>query len=75
MMEHRKGHRKGSHKSQRKHKTPVSKKISKLVREGEPQDQAVATALSMKRAGRLTKSGGYIRAHKRKKSRRTESRS
>lgn len=40
----------------------VSKKISKLVREGKPQDQAVATALSMKRAGRLTKSGGYRRA-------------
>lgn len=42
----------------------VSKKISKLVHEGTPQVQAVAEALSMKRAGRLTKSGGYIRAKK-----------
>lgn len=39
----------------------VSKKIGVLVREGKPQKQAVAMALSMKRAGRLTKSGGYIR--------------
>src|SRR6266436_1931132 len=37
----------------------VSKKISTLVHEGTPQKQAVATALSMKRAGRLTKEGGY----------------
>lgn len=41
---------------------PVGKKIGKLVREGKPQKQAVATALSMKRAGRLTKAGGYRRA-------------
>ena len=40
----------------------VSKKISILMHEGTPQKQAVATALSMKRAGRLTKEGGYIRA-------------
>lgn len=39
----------------------VSKKISYLVREGKPQKQAVAIALSMKRAHRLTPSGGYKR--------------
>lgn len=48
-------------------KTAVSKKISKLVREGTPQKQAVAEALSMKRAGRLTKNGGYKRVHKKGK--------
>ena len=51
-------------KRKRKHTTPESKKISHLVREGTPQDQAVATALSMKRAGRLGPSGGYKRVHK-----------
>jgi hypothetical protein len=40
----------------------VSSKISHLVHEGKPQKQAVAMALSMKREGRLTKEGGYIRA-------------
>jgi len=42
----------------------VSRKISHLVREGRPQKQAVAMALSMKRAGRLTKGGGYRRVGK-----------
>lgn len=42
----------------------VSKKISHLRREGVPQDQAVATALRMNRAGRLTPSGGYRRVKK-----------
>lgn len=42
----------------------VSAKISKLRHEGKPQDQAVATALSMKRAGRLTPGGGYKRVKK-----------
>lgn len=37
----------------------VSQKISRLVHEGKPQKQAVATALSMQRAGRITKGGGY----------------
>lgn len=46
----------------RKARPAESAKISKLVREGVPQKQAVATALSMKRAGRLTPGGGYIRA-------------
>jgi hypothetical protein len=40
-------------------KGAVSKKISHLMGEGKNQKQAVATALSMKREGRLTKSGGY----------------
>lgn len=44
------------------HPDAVSKKISKLVHEGKPQRQAVAMALAMKRAGRLTRSGGYRRA-------------
>lgn len=39
----------------------VSKKISHLRKEGTPQKQAVAMALSMKRAGRLTPRGGYRR--------------
>ncbi len=48
-------------------KSAESKKISKLVREGVPQDKAVATALSMKRAGRLTKGGGYRRAGRKRR--------
>jgi len=49
-----------------KKKTAVSKKISHLRHEGVPQKQAVAEALDMKRRGRLTKSGGYRRVHKKK---------
>lgn len=45
-------------------KTAVSKKISHLVHEGKPQKQAVATALSMQREGRLTPSGGYKHVRK-----------
>jgi hypothetical protein len=44
-----------------RNKSRVSKKISHLVDEGVPQKQAVAEALSMNRAGRLTASGGYKR--------------
>lgn len=40
----------------------VSAKIGKLVGEGKPHKQAVATALSMARAGRLGSKGGYRRA-------------
>jgi hypothetical protein len=40
----------------------VSAKISKLRGEGKSQKQAVATALAMKRAGRLGPRGGYKRA-------------
>lgn len=46
-------------------RTAVSKKISKLRHEGKSQDQAVATAMAMKRRGRLTASGGYRRVKKR----------
>lgn len=47
----------------------VGKKISKLMHEGKPQKQAVAMSLSMKRAGRLSPGGGYIRSKKRTRSR------
>lgn len=40
----------------------VSKAIAKFVREGIPQEQAVAKALSMDREGRLTDEGEYIHA-------------
>lgn len=46
---------------QRAHKGAISAKISKLRHEGKPQEQAVATALSMAKAGRLTSGGGYRR--------------
>jgi len=55
--------------SRKLRKSAESKKISRLVREGEPQDKAVAMALNMKREGRLTADGGYRRGP-RKKSRR-----
>lgn len=55
----------------KKSRNKVSKKISILRHEGEPQDQAVATALNMNRAGRLTKSGGYRRVGKKKSKRRS----
>jgi hypothetical protein len=45
----------------------VGDKISVLRKEGTPQKQAVAMALSMKRAGRLRPGGVYV--HKRKSSR------
>ncbi len=50
-------------------KSPVSKKIKKLKREGKSKKQAVATALSMKKAGRLTKSGAYKRVKPKTRSR------
>ena len=50
-------------------KKAVGKKISKLMREGKGQKQAVAESLSMKRAGRLTPGGGYIRSARRNRSR------
>ena len=50
-------------------KSPVSRKISKLVREGYPHKQAVAIALNMQSKGRLGHKGGY-RRKSRKKSRR-----
>jgi hypothetical protein len=42
----------------------VSAKISHLRKEGEPQDKAVAMALSMKRAGRLGPREGYRRSRR-----------
>jgi hypothetical protein len=49
-------------------RSAVSNKISYLRHEGMPQDQAVAEALSMKRAGRLTKEGKYIRKRSKRRS-------
>lgn len=51
-----------------KSRSLVSQKISKLRHEGKPQQQAVAMALSMGRAGRLRPGGRYV--HVRKGSRR-----
>jgi len=42
----------------------VGDKISVLMHEGVPQKQAVAEALSMKRAGRLRKGGVYVHVKK-----------
>lgn len=42
-----------------KNQPGVSAKISKLMHEGKPREQSIATALSMNRAGRLTSRGGY----------------
>lgn len=47
----------------------VSAKIRVLRREGVPEKQAVAEALSMRRAGRLGPRGGYRRAKRRKAAR------
>jgi hypothetical protein len=46
-------------------KDAVSAKVGKLKEEGEETDQAVATAMNMKRKGRLGKRGGYKRGKKR----------
>jgi hypothetical protein len=51
----------------RKKRSAVSKKISTLRHEDFPEDQAVAMALNMKREGRLTESGGYKRAGRRRR--------
>tara|TARA_R110002051_G_scaffold252664_1_gene311876 strand:+ start:787 stop:945 length:159 start_codon:yes stop_codon:yes gene_type:complete len=42
----------------------VSKKISKLHREGKGVPQAIATSLSMKRKGKLGSCGGYKKGKK-----------
>ena len=42
----------------------VSSKVSKLVNEGYPHEQAVAIALQMERSGRLGPHGGYKRKRK-----------
>lgn len=46
----------------------VSEKIPVLKKEGMPQKQAVATALSMERSGRLGRHGAYRRANDKKSS-------
>lgn len=51
----------------KKKRTPVGKKISVLMHEGVPQKQAIAESLSMQRAGRLTKEGGYRRVGRKKR--------
>ena len=48
----------------------VSEKISLLRHEGEPEAQAVATALNMERRGRLRRGGKYIPSRKKRKARR-----
>lgn len=50
-----------------KQKDRVSKKISKLRHEDVPERQAVAEALSMERAGRITPSGGYRHVSRKRK--------
>lgn len=57
---------KGTTERNKKNRSPVSKKISHLIHEGTPDGhgQAGAMALSMQRAGRLTKEGGYRRVKK-----------
>ena len=42
----------------------VAKKTEILIHEGKSPEQAYAMAQSMKRAGRLTKGGGYKRVKK-----------
>jgi hypothetical protein len=48
----------------------VSEKIRVLRHEGEPEDKAVATALSMERSGRLKRGGKYVHKRKSRKGRR-----
>ena len=49
------------HKVERHSPARIGKKISKLMHEGKPQDQAVAMSLAMDREHRLTEEGGYKR--------------
>jgi len=46
----------------RKQKSPVDYAIPRLIKDGMPQRQAVAVALSMHRRGQLGPRGGYVRA-------------
>jgi hypothetical protein len=61
----RRTRRKAAPAKRRKQKL-VSDKIRVLRNEGTPQKQAVATALSMQRAGRLRPGGVYVPAKKSK---------
>lgn len=54
--------------SNKGNKSLVSQKISVLRREGKPEAQSVAMAISMGKAGRLRPGGKYV--HARKSSRR-----
>jgi hypothetical protein len=47
-------------KRSRQSRLRVSEKISRLRREGTPERQSVAKALSMERAGRLRRGGRYV---------------
>jgi hypothetical protein len=49
-----------------KKRSPVGKKISKLMHEGKDQRQSVAIALDMQRKHRLTRSGGYHRVKRKR---------
>ena len=52
------------HRVERNSPARVGKKISHLIHEGKPQDQAVAIAINMEKKHRLTESGGYKRVKK-----------
>ena len=52
-------------KSKKDKNRRVGDKIRVLEREGEKPSQAIATSLSMERAGRLKKGGRYERVSKR----------
>lgn len=54
-------HRRRAVVRRRRKKDGVGRKISKLRHEGKSRKQAVATALNMKREGRLGSRGGYRR--------------
>lgn len=58
-----------SHHKKREHQRRVGDKIRVLRREGTPEKQSVATALSMERAGRLRKGGRYVHVSRRAKRR------
>jgi hypothetical protein len=51
----------------KKKRSAISLKIAKLVREGKTPKQAAGEAYGMKRAGRLTKRGGYRRVGRKKR--------
>ena len=54
------------HKVERNSPARVGKKISHLMDEGKPQDQAVAMSLAMERSGRLNDKGQYVRVKRKK---------
>jgi len=52
------------HKVERNSPARVGKKISHLMDEGKPHEQAVAMVVNMEKKHRLTESGGYKRVKK-----------